>query len=179
MTRSFAPATLFLALAVLLPPHARAADPVAAYALALRHFNPRLDAGTAATLALATIVQADRERLDARLLVAVIAVESRWNPAARSRAGAVGLAQLMPGTAADLGADAADPLENVAASARYLRALIDRFGERDPAACCVLALAAYNAGPGAVERYGGVPPYAETRRYVRRVTALWRRLAGM
>lgn len=175
----FAPAILFLALVFLSPPHARAADPVPAYARALRHFNPRLDAATAATLALATIVQADREGLDARLLVAVIAVESRWNPAARSRAGAVGLAQLMPGTAAGLGINPADPLENLAASARHLRALIDRFGERDPAACCVLALAAYNAGAGAVERYGGVPPFAETRRYVRRVTALWRRLAGM
>ena len=178
MKRRFASAILLLAPAFLAPPYARAADPVAAYAVALRHFNPRLDDASAAALALATIVEADRERLDARLLVALIAVESGWNPSARSQAGAVGLGQLMPGTASGLGVDAGDPLENVAGAARHLRALIDRFAEGDPAACCALALAAYNAGAGAVERYGGIPPYAETRTYVRRVTALWRRLAG-
>ena len=179
MKTAFAPAILFIGLALAAPPFARAADPVAAYAAALRHFNPRLDDTTTVALALATIVQADREHLDARLLVALIAVESRWNPSARSRAGAVGLGQFMPGTASGLGIHADDPLESVAGAARHLRSLIDRFRESDPAACCVLALAAYNAGAGAVERYGGVPPYAETRDYVRRVTALWRRLAGM
>ena len=179
MKPALAPAILFLALSLAVPLGTRGASPVAAYALALRRFNPRLDAASAATLAIATIVQADRAGLDARLLVAVIAVESRWNPAARSRAGALGLGQLMPGTASGLGVDADDPLQNIAGAARHLRTLIDRFGEREPGACCVLALAAYNAGAGAVERYGGVPPYAETRAYVRRVTALWRRLAGM
>ena len=178
MKPALAPAILFLALAFFAPSHARAAPAFAAYALALQRFNPRLDGASAAAMAIATIVQSDREGLDARLLVAVIAVESRWNPSARSRAGAVGLGQLMPGTASGLGVDATDPLQNIAGAARHLRALIDRFGERDPAACCALALAAYNAGAGAVERYGGIPPYAETRDYVRRVTTLWRRLSG-
>ena len=178
MKTAFAPAFLFFACALLAPASVRAADPVSAYALALQHFNPRLDAKTANALALATIAQADREHLDARLLVALIAVESRWNPFARSRSGAIGLGQLMPGTASGLGINAGDPLESVAGAARHLRSLIDRFREGDPDKCCVLALAAYNAGAGAVERYGGVPPYAETRDYVRRVTALWRRLSG-
>ena len=86
MKPAIAPAILFLALSLAVPLGTRGASPVAAYALALRRFNPRLDAASAATLAIATIVQADRAGLDARLLVAVIAVESRWNPAARSRA---------------------------------------------------------------------------------------------
>jgi len=150
----------------------------ALYALALQQFNPKLDDATSTELAQETIAQADRQNLDARLLVAVIAVESRWNPSARSRTGAFGLGQLMPQTAAGLGVDAADPRQNIAGAAGQLRLLIDRFGERDAAGCCELALAAYNAGAGAVVRYGGVPPYAETRTYVRRVTALWHRLAG-
>ena len=167
-----------LALSLTSVPRAQAASPFSVYARALQHFNPRLDDATAMDFAAATIVQADRQGLDARLLVALIAIESRWNPSARSRAGARGLGQLMPQTAAALGVDADDPLQNIGGSARQLRLLIDRFGERDPSARCALALAAYNAGAGAVMRYGGIPPFAETREYVRRVTALWRRLAG-
>lgn len=159
-------------------PRARGATTIERYAHALQHFNRQLDDAAALQLASATIAQSDRQGVDARLLVALIAVESRWNPAARSRAGAFGLGQLMPATAAALGIDAADPLQNIAGAAHHLRLLIDRFARRDPATCCEFALAAYNAGAGAVLRYGGVPPYAETRDYVRRVTALWRRLAG-
>jgi len=151
---------------------------LALYARALQNFNPRLDDDAALDLAAATIVQADRERLDARLLVAVIAVESRWNPTARSSAGARGLGQLMPATAAGLGVDADDPIQNISGAAHQLRLLLDRFDAPDRATCYVLALAAYNAGAGAVLRYGGVPPFAETLVYVRRVMALWRRLAG-
>lgn len=111
---------------------------------------------------------AAREGVDRRLVEAVVRAESAWNPAALSRKGAIGLMQLMPATAADLTvADPWDAAENVRGGVRYLRMLLDRFGRLEH------AVAAYNAGPGAVERHGGVPPYAETRAYVRRVLALY------
>ena len=108
-------------------------------------------------------------RLPPALVKAVIAAESAFDPEAVSRKGAQGLMQLMPETAADLGVD--DPLEpesNVRGGAGYLRAMIDRYGDLSR------ALAAYNAGPSAVDRYGGVPPYRETRDYVDRVLTYYR-----
>ena len=115
-------------------------------------------------------VAARRHGLDPALLRAVIEVESGWNPLARSPAGALGLMQLMPATARALGVtDPWDPWQNLEAGARYLRQQLERFGD------IRLALAAYNAGPGAVQRHGDVPPYRETQAYVERVLALWRR----
>jgi soluble lytic murein transglycosylase-like protein len=148
------------------------------YARALQYFNPHLHAAAAMAFASATIAQSDRERIDARLLVALIAVESRWNPDAVSSAGARGLGQLMPQTANGLGVDPRDPLQNIAGAAYHLRFLLDRFAGRDREARYRLALAAYNAGTVAVERYGGIPPYPETMTYVERVMALWHRLAA-
>jgi soluble lytic murein transglycosylase-like protein len=108
-------------------------------------------------------------RVDPALVEAIIANESGFDPKATSGAGARGLMQLMPETAARLGvADAYDPKENVEGGTRYLREMLDRFGSLE------LAVAAYNAGPAAVERYGGVPPYAETRTYVRNVLTKYR-----
>ncbi len=99
--------------------------------------------------------------LSPRLLEAVAYVESRFNQQAVSKAGAVGVMQLMPGTAAELGVDPHNPEGNIRGGAGYLRRMVTLFGNN-----LELALAAYNAGPAAVQRYGGVPPYAETRAYV-------------
>lgn len=113
---------------------------------------------------------ARREGVDEQLVKAVVEAESGFNPRAVSRAGAKGLMQLMDGTARSLGVkDSFDPAANLVGGTRYLRAMLDRFGS------VPLALAAYNAGPGAIEKYGGMPPYQETRGYVDKVLALQRR----
>lgn len=107
------------------------------------------------------------------LLKAVVAAESGFDPRAVSPAGAQGLMQLMPETAARLGVDnPMVPGQNVRGGARYLRALLDRYGD------LTRALAAYNAGPEAVDRYGGLPPYRETRDYVERVLTYYRSYHG-
>ena len=102
-----------------------------------------------------------RHRVPEDLFLRLVNQESRWNPQARSHKGAYGLAQLMPATARYLGVDAKDPKENLDGGARYLREQYDTFRSWR------LALAAYNAGPKAVERHGGVPPFKETQNYVR------------
>jgi soluble lytic murein transglycosylase-like protein len=110
---------------------------------------------------------AEGNGLDPALLAGLIKQESGFDPSARSGAGAQGLTQLMPGTAAGLGVtNALDPAQAIEGGAKYLKQQLDRFGG-DTAR----ALAAYNAGPGAVQRFGGVPPYAETQNYVRAVQA--------
>lgn len=109
--------------------------------------------------------------LDPALVRAVIHAESGFNPRARSQKGAMGLMQLMPGTARMLGVpDASDPAHNIRGGAQYLASLLARF-KSDVA----LATAAYNAGPEAVQKYAGVPPYAETQVYVQRVKILHQR----
>lgn len=105
--------------------------------------------------------------LPVNLLRAVVQVESGGKPDAVSPAGAVGLMQLMPATARELGVEnSKDPWQNIAGGAKYLARQLQRFGQVEE------ALAAYNAGPGAVARHGGIPPYAETRKYVERVLDL-------
>ncbi len=103
---------------------------------------------------------AERERIDVRLLAAVVYIESRFEHRSVSWAGAEGLGQLMPGTAAGLGVNPRDPWENLVGAARLLREDYQEF-RSEP-----LTLAAYNAGSGAVRRWGGVPPYPETQWYV-------------
>jgi len=110
---------------------------------------------------------ADKHGVDPALLAGLVKQESNFNPNAGSPAGAQGLTQLMPATAASLGVtNVHDPAQALDGGAKYLRQQLDRFGGD-----VARALAAYNAGPGAVERFGGVPPYAETQEYVRRVQA--------
>jgi len=108
---------------------------------------------------------AARNGVDPSVLTGLIRAESNFDPNAGSPAGAQGLTQLMPATAAGLGvANPLDPVQSIEGGARYLRQQLDHFGGD-----VTKALAAYNAGPGAVERFGGVPPYEETQNYVRRV----------
>lgn len=110
---------------------------------------------------------ARRYDMDEDLVAAVVRAESGFDPLALSRVGAMGLMQLMPGTAADMNvADPFDPEQNLDGGVRYLKWMMMRFQGRVD-----LALAAYNAGPTAVERYGGIPPYRETRNYVSRILA--------
>ena len=106
---------------------------------------------------------AQQEGVPVDLFLRMIGQESSWQPGAVSPKGASGLAQLMPGTARELGVDPTDPIQNMTGGARYLRQQLDTFGSPE------LALAAYNAGPGAVQKYGGIPPFQETQDYVRKI----------
>jgi soluble lytic murein transglycosylase-like protein len=112
---------------------------------------------------------AEKHRVDPRLVRAVISTESNWNSTAISRKGAQGLMQLNPYTAQQLGvSDAFDPAQNVDGGVRYLGMMLDRYNGD-----VHMALAAYNAGPGAVDRSGGIPRIAETRNYVQKVTSAY------
>ncbi|TNC51118.1 lytic transglycosylase domain-containing protein [Rubellimicrobium rubrum] len=128
---------------------------VASVAYAGRYSGPLLELARAA---------ARRHAVPEDLFLRLVQQESGWNAGAVSHKGAIGLAQLMPDTARLLGVDPMDPQQNLEGGARYLRRQFDRFGTWD------LALAAYNAGPGAVIQHGGIPPYVETQGYVR---AIW------
>lgn len=139
------------AASVKLTPHGKAGEVAAIPAYAGRYRGAYLEAAKSA---------ARRHGVPEDLFVRLVQQESGWNPQAVSHKGATGLAQLMPETARRLGVDLADPHDNLNGGARYLRMMYDRFGDWK------LALAAYNAGPEAVQKHGGVPPYAETKGYV-------------
>lgn len=121
------------------------------------------------------VAVAIRNQVDPALVLAIIQVESGHDPEAVSYKGAQGLMQVMPETGALVGYETvADPLANLEAGTRYLATLLDMFGGD-----VELALAAYNAGPGAVRRWGTIPPYRETRDFVQRVSEAYHRLTGL
>ncbi|MBF0212899.1 MAG: lytic transglycosylase domain-containing protein [Magnetococcales bacterium] len=132
---------------------------------------------TASNRSVAETIQdaSSRYQIHTALIKAVIKTESDFNPLAVSPKGAVGLMQLMPGTAQDLGvADPTDPVANIHGGVRYLRELLGQFNNN-----LILSLAAYNAGPGAVKKYGNtVPPYEETQQYVAKVLHFYRAYLG-
>jgi soluble lytic murein transglycosylase-like protein len=144
---------------------ATTASPAVASASSATTAAGELPAGT--PYAAEITAAARRNGVDPALLAGLVKQESGFDPNAGSPAGAQGLTQLMPATAASLGVtNVHDPAQALEGGAKYLRRQLDRFGGD-----VARALAAYNAGPGAVERFGGVPPYAETQNYVRKVQA--------
>lgn len=146
---------------------------LAAYQEAIARFNPRLDERQRIHIAKCIIDFSRRIGVDARLVMAVVAAESNFNQYATSRVGAMGLGQLMPATARGMGVrNGYDTKENLWAAIRIVRGHLEKM-DGDLA----LALACYNAGPGAVRRHGGIPPYRETQNYVRKVIALYLQMA--
>ncbi len=144
-----------------------------AYAYVVRWYNRALTPTQVDAIVRSVLYYSAAYEVDPRLMMALIAVESGFQITARSPAGAYGLGQLMPETWRAMRVHPGDPVANIYASVRVLRGQLDRFGG-DPA----LALAAYNAGRGAVERYTGIPPYNETQWYVYNVLTLYRHLTG-
>jgi len=147
---------------------------VDAYASVLRGYNPSMPEWQSKDLARHMLMSAAHANLDPNVLAAIVTVESSWHTHAVSWAGAVGLGQLMPGTAATLGVNPRDPKQNLTGAAHYLSALMNTFGSNPDR--YKLVFAAYNAGPKAVQRFGGVPPYYETQRYVIKVLRTWKHL---
>lgn len=169
--------------AAALSPRARAV--FGPYHAAIRKFNRRLSDDDVDTITNSVLYFSDANDVDPRLIVAMIIAESDFNIFSRSRTGAMGLGQLMPETARTMGVtDPYDPEQNIAASVRILRSYLDKYNGAPANAGKIpydqikLIMAAYNAGPGAVSKYHGVPPYRETQRYVERVAALYKEMCG-
>ncbi len=149
---------------------------VSIYASVLRNINPQMPQWLSRELARHLLLNAAHWHIDANMLAAVVTVESRWQTHAVSYAGALGLGQLMPDTAAKLNVNPLNPEQNLAGAARYLSNLVRRFAHK--ANRYALTFAAYNAGPEAVSEFGGIPPYYETQSYVARVLDTWRVLSS-
>jgi hypothetical protein len=156
------------------PAAAQTTGSEATYAAVLRTINPKLPDYKARLYARSVMADAWRTHLDPRFIMSIVTVESAWRTNAVSRVGARGLGQLMPGTAHTLGVNPRSPFENLRGTSTYLKSLLNHFAGRPNAV--TLAIAGYNAGPMAVERYHGIPPYAETQNYVVRVLHVWNQL---
>ncbi|MFI5386914.1 MAG: lytic transglycosylase domain-containing protein [Fimbriimonadales bacterium] len=143
------------------------------YAAFIKRENPRLSNAKATEIATGIIGFSLKYGVDARLIMAMVMTESDFNPGETSNKGAMGLGQLMPSNVQDMGVNNAyDTMENLSATVRLVRGHLNDYSSRSGGLTfdgLVLALAAYNAGPGAVRKYGGVPPYRETQDYVRKV----------
>jgi len=145
------------------------------------HYNSSIDDKTAERISKAIIYYSYLHKLeDDRVIAAIIAVESTFKPQAVSRSGAQGLGQLMPGTARGMKIyNSFDIENNIWGTVKYLKKQLVRFGNQPRQRRYELALAAYNAGPGAVRRYGGIPPFQQTQNYVVKVINVWRQLCGL
>jgi soluble lytic murein transglycosylase-like protein len=154
------------------------AAPELAIARAILHTNPRITAIGSLVLAGATVRAARAAALPPEFLGATILQESAYDPGAVSSAGALGIAQFEIETADEYGVDPFDPERAIAGAARLLGSYVTTYRRLGAPDAYALALAAYNAGPGAVARYHGVPPYAETRDYISLIYERWGRIAG-
>jgi len=162
------------------PRNVSAAQAMRAYVAAIRYFNPEIDEFEADRIVYAIISDSHEAGIDPRLVVAVVATESAFDRSARSGAGAMGLGQLMPSTAAMDGVSDADDIDqNIRGTVETLVGNLKHYAGVGSQRQYIYAIAAYNAGTGAVDEYGGVPPYDETVRYVWKVVVLWRRLVGL
>jgi soluble lytic murein transglycosylase-like protein len=154
-----------------------AADPALAVTRAVLHTNPRLSPIDALRLSDAAVRAARRNGLPPEFLAATLLQESAFDPQAISSAGAIGIAQFMPSTADGMGVDPFDPFDAIDGAAQLLAQYVRAYDGvyANPYAA---ALAAYNAGPGAVQAYGGVPPYPQTREYIDDIVDRWAKIAG-
>lgn len=165
---------------------ARALAIYAPYRGLVRRWNRRLSEADVDKITTSVLYFSDRNDIDPRLVIATIIAESDFDIHSTSRAGAMGLAQIMPDEARGLGVtNAYDLVQNIGAAVHLLRGHLDKYGGAPANAGVIpfdqiaLTMAAYNAGPGAVRKYHGVPPYRETRRYVARITTLYRQMCGL
>ena len=151
------------------------------YAAFIQRRNPHLSSAKAMEIARGILGFSIHFGVDARLIMAMVMVESGFNPQITSRAGARGLGQLMPGTARLMGvSNSYDTIDNLYGTVKLVRNHLNNYARQtgDEFQTLVLTLAAYNAGPGAVLRHGGVPPYRETQNYIRKVIRLYRQFRG-